>query len=576
MGLKGQLEDLPLIDMLQIIAFSKKSGYLRIAGPAGRGAVVLSDGRVLFAFSWSTMARLRELAHDPDQISLASNRENIEAAIRELAGLREGSFRFELTSEISDDLGGVRIKPFMIPGGIDPQELLLDLAVEIDNERRVATTLLELAFQGEPPEEEIAAVEADAPLTPESIPGPTSSAPLTLPATPRPELRPPARVAEVTSTSREAQAHSSADNGGKAAAEPAALDASHHTIVLVDDEPPVTDVVGSELKSRGYTVFTASSPASAAELILARAQQGESILAAVDLKMPTSSGESFYGGFELIRRLRSERLQVPVLLMAESLSDAARDQAKALAVRRIVYKPALTKPDPELYRADLKDFADSVETQLRNLVADQRDNGDNGGVAARAIVADSHNGSLSSRTDFISAMTKKLVEPGGSNDVSLLVMQVATRFLERGVLFVVKSVTARGLAGFGFGSSEKHCADVTRGISLSIDDSESLTEVVSTGKTLRLRQGLAELGSDLVDAIGCGNATEGVLMPMLYNRATLLLLYGDNGMAGRPLGDLSGLELFMAQAGMALENKLLQRKLSGEHPALGSVEQGVQ
>jgi len=58
---------------------------------------------------------------------------------------------------------------------------------------------------------------------------------------------------------------------------------------------------------------------------------------------------------------------------------------------------------------------------------------------------------------------------------------------------------------------------------------------------------------------------------MLYNRATLLLLYGDNGVSGRALDDcggLGGLELFMAQAGMALENKLLQRKL-------GSVEHSV-
>jgi len=161
-GLEGELEDLPLLDMLQIVAFSKKSGYLRVVGPSGRGVVIVFEGRILFAFSWSTLERIRELAHDPDKISIASNRKNIEAALRELAGLREGTFRFELTSEISDDLDGVRIKPFMIPGGIDPQELLLDLAVEIDNERREATTLVELAFQGDPSVTEVAAAEADA------------------------------------------------------------------------------------------------------------------------------------------------------------------------------------------------------------------------------------------------------------------------------------------------------------------------------------------------------------------------------------------------------------------------------
>ncbi len=574
MGLKGQLEDLPLIDMLQIIAFSKKSGYLRIAGPAGRGAVILSEGRVLFAFSWSTMERLRELAHDPSKISPASNRENIEAAIRELAGLREGSFRFELTHEISDDLGGVRIKPFMIPGGIDPQELLLDLAVEIDNERREATTLLELAFRGDPPEEQVAAVEADESLAPNlsTYPGPVAEKVAEPRPTPAPAAEPLPAPVESTSSQPKPVAEV-LETVEPVVTSFAQADALSYTIVVVDDELPVTDVVGSELKSRGYKVFTASSPSAAADLVRARREQGESILAAVDLKMPTSSGESFYGGFELIRRMLNERFSVPVLVMADSLSDAARDEAKALGVRRIAYKPTLTKPDPELYRADLREFTDTVEAQLRKLVEDHRDMG---GGANPPPVANSENGNEAERTDFISAMTKKLVELGGSNDVSLLVMKVAARFLERGVLFVVKSETARGLSGFGFGSNQKHCTDLTRSMSLSVDEAKSLTEVVSTGKTLRLSGGVEDLGR-LLDTIGRANTSEGVLMPVLYNRATLLVLYGDNGVGGRALGDLSGLELFMAQAGMALENKLLQRKLSsGDDPAGDTIEQGVQ
>lgn len=539
MGLKGQLEDLPLLDMLQIIAFSKKSGYLRVAGPAGRGAIIVFEGRILFAFSWSTLHRLRELAEDPDKISIQANRKNIEAAIRELAGLREGSFKFELTSEISDDLGGVRIKPFMIPGGIDPQELLLDLAVEIDNERRETTTLLELAFQGDPPPEEAAAVQAAAEVALEHEFGP--------------------QIEPIVDTERPATT---------AVDEPSAkiktdVERASYTVVIVDDEAPVIDVVGKELQAKGYQVFTASSPGEGANLVRTRLQNGESVLVAVDLKMPTSSGASFLGGFELIGQLQSDRLRVPVLLMVESFEDEAREQAKTLGVRRIVYKPTLTKPDPELYRADLREFSDSVDTQLEKLIDDHRE-----GADAPAYAGNREDGA--ERTEFLATMTRKLVEPGRSTDVSLLVMQVAARFLERGVLFVVKSDSARGLAGFGFGASKKNCADLTRDLSLSIDDAEALTEVVSTGKTRRLGDGFEGLDG-LFGAIGRGNATEGVLIPMLYNRATLLLLYGDNGVSGRALDDcggLGGLELFMAQAGMALENKLLQRKL-------GSVEHSV-
>ncbi len=382
-----------------------------------------------------------------------------------------------LEQVLSGDLGGVRIKPFTIPGGIDPQELLLDLAVEIDNERREETTLLELAFQGDPPVTEVAAVEAAAAVD-EALEHELGSQPK-----PIVDIVPESTMTEEGIASVET-----------VEARPAEIDAeidpSTHTVVIVDDESPVTDVVGEELRAKGYQVFTASSPGEGANLVRTHLQNSETILVTVDLKMPTSSGASFSGGFELIGRLQSDRLHVPVLLMVESLENEEREQAKALGIRRIVYKPTLTKPDPELYRADLREFTDSVDTQLKKLIEDHRD-----GADAPVRVGNGEDGDA--RMDFLARMTKKLVEPGGSTDVSLLVMQVAARFLERGVLFVVKSDAARGLAGFGFGASKKNCADITRNLSLSIEDAQVLTEVVSTGKTRRLGKELQSLDASL-------------------------------------------------------------------------------
>ncbi|MBI4168824.1 MAG: hypothetical protein HY510_02670 [Acidobacteria bacterium] len=39
------------------------------------------------------------------------------------------------------------------------------------------------------------------------------------------------------------------------------------------------------------------------------------------------------------------------------------------------------------------------------------------------------------------------------------------------------------------------------------------------------------------------------------------MLYGDNAVSRRPIGDLRGLEIFVCQAGIALENALRQRRL---------------
>jgi hypothetical protein len=54
LSLNGNLEDLPLLDILQIVSFSKKTGYLSIRTEGGEGAIVFQDGYVVAAFSAET------------------------------------------------------------------------------------------------------------------------------------------------------------------------------------------------------------------------------------------------------------------------------------------------------------------------------------------------------------------------------------------------------------------------------------------------------------------------------------------------------------------------------------------
>lgn len=526
MGLKGRLEDLPLLDMLQIIAFSRKSGYLRIAAAKGRGAVVLREGRVLFSYSWSTLAGLEEMVRNPEKVTTALIREQIEVSLRELGSLREGHFQFELADPTSEEFGGVRIQPFLLPDGIDAQELLLDLAVEIDNERREATSLLELAFQGDLPREPSAA-SAPAPVPV------TAAPPDPRPASPSP---PPPQRSDTPSVPVQR--------------------VSRCAVVLVDDEAPVRDVLSEELARKGYRVFTASNPTAGASIVNERVAAGERVMVVADLKMPTSTERSFFGGFELIRRVHRSHPGTPVLLMAETLSEKAKMRAKELGIRRLAYKPTLSKIDAQLYVQDLRAFASTIAEQLVKLQEDHPAAGNGRWVDPRTPL-------VSARKEFLESMTKKLVEHGGSTDVSRLLMEVAAKFLERGVLFVVKGDGARGLAAFGVGQTVRDCSDIAQRMAVEIGHSLPFAEAVRRGSAYRLTSDLSLLDAPIFHVIGRGLASEAILIPLLYNRATLLLLYGDNAPSGRPLEDLSGLELFVAQAGMALENKLLQRKLSG-------------
>ena len=431
---------------------------------------------------------------------------------------------------------GVRIQPFLLPDGLDAQELLLDLAVEIDNERREATSLLELAFQGDLPQESpSAALRLDEQKPPRLV---VSLPPLPAPSTPRP---PPASSPVVKSQ----------DGPSTASSAPRVRTA----VVVVDDEAPVRDVLSEELAKKGYRVFTASNPAAGAGIVHERVAAGERVMVVVDLKMPTSTERSFFGGFELIRRVQRSHPGTPVLLMAETLSEKARMRAKELGIRRLAYKPTLSKIDATLYVQDLRDFASTISEQLGKLQEDHPADGERSGGGART-------GGFPSlgfpRFDDEEARRAGSVDrrfqagDGSGGEIS-------------GARRPVRDQGRRRPRTRGFRS--RSLAEGMRRDGPENFDRDRAQSGFRGGGAPRI--GLSPFERPdvarrtMFEVIGRGKAKEAVLVPLLYNRATLLLLYGDNAPSGRALGDLGGLELFIAQAGMALENKLLQRKLSG-------------
>ena len=95
MALNGRLEELNLLEILQIVAFSKKTGTLRVEGAMARGAVLFREGIIVCAFSTATVPRLRAFAGielgESERLVL---RDQFRLALRELVGLREGHFEF--------------------------------------------------------------------------------------------------------------------------------------------------------------------------------------------------------------------------------------------------------------------------------------------------------------------------------------------------------------------------------------------------------------------------------------------------------------------------------------------------
>jgi hypothetical protein len=161
-----------------------------------------------------------------------------------------------------------------------------------------------------------------------------------------------------------------------------------------------------------------------------------------------------------------------------------------------------------------------------------------------------------------------LAELRGSPDVtriSTLLMRVAREFFERGVLLLIRNEEARGLGGFGPSGSGENINRVVRQLVIPLGEPSLLQDVVSSGKPWSGALPEAAWSQSLTECIGRLRSTRVALLPLVAQRDTIALLVGDNPESGRDLGRLEALELFMREAGSALENALLQRKLRALH-----------
>ncbi len=157
------------------------------------------------------------------------------------------------------------------------------------------------------------------------------------------------------------------------------------------------------------------------------------------------------------------------------------------------------------------------------------------------------------------ALTEELRFPNSTSEITLLILRFASDMYQRGVLFMVGPHEMAGLGQFGL--EIERADEKIRETVLETDKSSFLKGIIDSKHSY-----VGELKKDdgtefLIKVFGGKWPSEVAFFPIIAEGRVVALLYGDNLATGEPFAEAEGLEIFISQAGLALEKAILQRRL---------------
>lgn len=517
-ALSGFLSDVDLDEVLRVVALSRRSGLLDVAGPDTHAELHFQSGRLVRVRLHDTVETVGEvlIRHGILDAGLyPSPGETLEGfvarfeaaaalqqilvrvddtlhtlmsdAVRRVLGWSAGSFEFRLMSAMSPPSRFLSDTAWTLPAGLDVEDLVRDV-----RRRRVERST--------PP-------STPASSLPEAV---TARAP--------------------------------------------GLD-----VLLVDDDPAFLATVEQAMSHAGVSLVAFSSAQHAVERVRqARADNIGAIV--VDLVMPRTNGRGILGGLELLRVAHDSGVAGRSFLLIDDHHVDAESFAVALGAT-VLRRPSrssvlegflpimqrLNRPVTPLAGFDLarelaRELSDDERSEWRQR---QRAEGDDD---ARSL-------------ETLKALLGELNHPSFEEEIPLLMLRFASTFFVRGALFTLDRARDElvGLGGFGVGGSDP--GRLVRSIRIPLAADTIFRRAVAERCGVSQPMWESEWNTRFLRLIGGQRPREVYAAPLISPRGLEAVLYADNGGEPRPLPDVALLEIFLQQAAAAVERSVLAREV---------------
>jgi CheY-like chemotaxis protein len=553
MSLVGNLEELGLGEILQIVSLSRKTGVLSLHSQGREGSIYFRQGQVVRAASSIFQQSLGEVLIQKGVIDLALFRkalafqqeagfqerlgtvliknfgisyETVEEVVREqienvvftFFSWFEGTFEFVAADQIeSADDNSLDPLQFMLDQGLNPQFLAMEGSRLLDENMHEAET-------GFPSDTDDVRGGIDLDFNLADVPGRRSSAPRSWPKSKRP-------------------------------------------LVIVDDDGPTLKALVDGMRQQGYDVHAMSRSEDTLIKVDALCRGNEHPTILIDLIMPKMDGSGVLGGLELLELIHNNFNDIHVIMMSDYSHADAETKIQDMGYSFIMKPRRAEINDTEGFQCFLGFVYDEVCRVESGGVVPERQAIFNLGDELRIEMGDVDHAPVStahesnSSMSLLRGMLEELNNPDLQGGVPLLVLRFASEFLNRAIVFSVHDKVVSGAGQFGISGGKSSGDEKVRAIHFPLDAKSMFRDPSRTLQAITFTPQPTALDAHIFKQLGDGIPEEAFIGPLVSQSRVIGFLYGDNLPEKRPVGDTESLSIFLSQAGVAMEKSNLERQL---------------
>lgn len=322
-------------------------------------------------------------------------------------------------------------------------------------------------------------------------------------------------------------------------------DAAYRNVVLFERNPLVRVAARRAFSKGGVKIFQYGSLDDVRQSMTELFRSNSFFVTFLELTADDAS-------VRLMHQLKRKNPRLPVVVIDGEADLRRRHDLLRGGADLYLTKPSAARMQPGLVEEELALFADELVLFAERAFQQWEQFTGGGADAGRRFYELASQETVDRSFTLLKQLINELSNPNDIGQVSATILRLSAQYLDRGALFMLTDGAFVGLGGFGHETADMD--ERVRKLSIERTLPSLLADVANSAEAHRGKMRRTPANVDLIDRLGGQLPTEVVALPIMHSGRPIGILYGDNAEHRSPIDSMTGLEIFLSQAGYAFGN----------------------